>query len=135
MKVKAVVAKFTVSLVAGKVDLAEEFGSFGGVTGCQHKLFVASIRSEASLEVFCARAPIGDGWSCSFAVPKQSLEDQLAQVNKTESEGGLTVFTPLLDTEKADLAKAEKSLAALVSSQASVKGFVTESMEVAGATH
>ena len=68
---------------------------------------------------------------------KQSLEDQLAQFNKAleKAEGGLTVFTPLLDAVKADLAKTEKSLAALVTSQASVKGFVAESMEVAGATH
>ena len=40
----------------------------------------------------------------------------------------------MLDAGEADLAKAEKSLAALVSSQASVKGFVEESMELAGAT-
>ena len=40
-----------------------------------------------------------------------------------------------LHAEYADLAKAEKSLAALVRSQASVKGFVQESMKLAGAKH
>ena len=39
------------------------------------------------------------------------------------------------DAGKADFANAEKSSAALVTLQASVKGFVEESMELAGATH
>ena len=73
---------------------------------------------------------------CPLAVLKQALEDQLAQFNKAleRAKADVTEFTTLLDAGKADLAKAEKSLAALVWSQASVKGFVEESMELAGAT-
>ena len=74
---------------------------------------------------------------CPLAVLQQALEDQLTQVNKGLEKAKAVVpeLTTLLDAGKADLAKAEKSLAALVTSQASVKGFVAESMEVAEATH
>ena len=73
----------------------------------------------------------------SVAALKQSLEDQLAQFNKAlkKAKADVTEFTTLLDAGKADLTKAEKSLAALVTLQASVKGFLEESMELAGATH
>ena len=59
----------------------------------------------------------------NFVMLKQSLEHQLAQLNKvlekvkaTEAE-----FTTSLDAGKADLVEAEKSLAALVASQAASK--------------
>ena len=70
-------------------------------------------------------------------VLKQSLEDQLAQFNKAleNAMADVTEFTTLLDAGKADLAKAEKSLAALVTSQASVNVFVEESTKLAGAKH
>ena len=73
----------------------------------------------------------------SSAALKQSLEDQLAQFNKAleKAKADVTEVTTLLDAGKADLAKAEKSLAALVTLHTSEKGFVEESMELAGATH
>ena len=63
-----------------------------------------------------------------LAVLKQALEDQLTQVNKglENAKADVPEFTALLDAGKDDLAKAEKSLAALVSSQASVKGLVVD---------
>jgi len=59
----------------------------------------------------------------NFAMLKQSLEDQLAQLNKDleKAKADVAEFTTSLDAGKADLAEAEKSLAALVASQAASK--------------
>jgi len=87
----------------------------------------------------------------NFAMLKQSLEDQLAQLNKDleKAKADVAEFTTSLDAGKADLAEAEKSLAALVASQAasksscvqvasdheaSVKGFAEELKALADAT-
>ena len=88
----------------------------------------------------------------NFAMLKQSLEDQLAQLNKAleKAKADVAEFTTSLDAGKADLAEAEKSLAALVASQAasksscvqvasdheaSVKGFAEELKALEDATH
>jgi len=88
----------------------------------------------------------------NFALLKQSLEDQLAQLNKDleKAKADVAEFTTSLDAGKADLAEAEKSLAALVASQAasksscvqvasdheaSVKAFAEELKALADATH
>jgi len=64
----------------------------------------------------------------NFAMLKQSLEDQLAQNKKAlaKAKTDKAEFTTSLEAGKADLAEAEKSLAALVESQAVSKSSCTK---------